>query len=131
MNCLNHEQINAMLSGNAPLAWLAHTADCDACAQALAHATEQLPSVSPPPGLPAQITARARQIQQQESLRSYALRVVAAVAAVLILLFSGVFNHLASLSDHLPQVQAAIASFTTEFLDFTTQEDPPNAPTTQ
>ena len=129
MNCLTHEQLHALLCGTSSareqMDWLEHTSQCDACAEMLALHTARLPCVKAPP------MALAKPSPRQESLRSYTLRVVAAMAAALILLFSGAFRLLFELPEALPEIQQNVQSVITEFLDFTidfTQGGTPDAP---
>ena len=121
MNCLSYDQIDALLNGMSPpeesMACLEHTAHCDACAQRLASRTVELPCAQPPAGLAAETLARARGRGRQDSLRSYSLRVLAAMAAALVLLFSGAFGFLANLPEELPDIGKGIATIT-EYFDF-------------
>jgi len=113
MNCLTFEQLDTLLCGMASVQeqmdWLAHTSDCNACAEALALRTAQLPSVKAPP------IVLAKPKPTQESLAHYTLRVIAAMAAALILLFSGAFQFLGELPETLPEIQANIQTAITEF----------------
>jgi len=127
MKCLTHEQLDMLLCGMASVQeqmdWLEHTSECDACAEALALRTAQMPSVKAPRGMRSQVLAKT-QAKQQESMMHYTLRVVAAMAAALILVFSGAFAFLEELPETLPEIQAnihmAITEFSfTEFFDFT------------
>ena len=133
MKCLTHEQIDALLCGTTSAQeqadWLEHVVDCDACAEALARRTAQLPCAAPPVGITSQVLAKTRAKPRQESLRNYTLRVVAAMAAALILLFSGAFQFLFELPEVLPEFGQNIQTAITEFFDFT-QGGSPDAPET-
>ena len=126
MNCLTHEQLNALLCGTSSareqMDWLEHTSQCDACAEMLALQTARLPCVKAPP------MALARPKPRQESLRSYTLRVVAAMAAALILLFSGVFQFLFELPETLPELRQSVQIVITDFFEDVTQGGTPDAP---
>jgi len=99
---------------------LEHTLSCDDCAALLWQANGALPAVAPPPGMEQRVLERAHARPKQESLRSYTLRVVAAMAAALILLFSGAFYRLANLPEELPDIGKGIATITEYFdIDFT------------
>jgi len=116
VNCLSREQIEALLNGAASLEEMEHTATCDACAEALALHTMRLPIAQPPAGLHAQALSQARDASRRESLRGYSLRVLAAMAAALILLFSGAFGFLGSrLPEALPRLGESIQSITGYF----------------
>ena len=119
MNCLSYDQMDRLLGGIAsPEAMLEHIAQCDVCAEALALRTVQLPCAEAPRGLYAGALAKTRAAGRRESLRSYSLRVLAAMAAALILLFSGAFRFLVNLPEELPKLGASIQSITEKF-DFT------------
>ena len=129
MNCLTHEQFDTLLCGTSSVQeqmdWLAHTSQCDACAERLALRTAQLPCVKAPP------MALAKPKPRQESLGHYTLRVLAAMAAALILLFGGAFQFLFELPEALPEIQTSIRTVITDFFeDFTdfTQGGTPDAP---
>jgi len=126
MICLNKNQINALLCGDTSageqMAMLEHIAGCDACAEALATRTAQLPQTEPPKGILSQILTKTQVKPRQESLRSYTLRVVAAMAAALILLFSGAFQFLLELPDELPEMRHNIRISITEFFESNKEE---------
>jgi len=107
-----------LLNGAPSEAALEHAARCDACAEALARRTLERPCAAPPPGMAAQVLAQARDTRRRESLRSYSLRVFAAMAATLILLFSGAFRFLGNLPEALealPKLGANLQSITEYF----------------
>jgi len=115
MNCLNDNQLNELLLERllvAPdLDLLEHVTQCEACAARLAERTLALPTLEPPVGLQNEILQKVKAkpvAQNPESLGAYALRVFAAMAAVLILLFSGAFNKLAELPQNLPKLKDQI-----------------------
>jgi anti-sigma factor RsiW len=101
------EELHGLLCGTVTterqMELLAHIAQCDVCAQALAAQTDLLAQTSPPAGFAERTLLRAHPVRPektappQESLRSYSLRVIAALAAALALLFSGVFQKLTQL----------------------------------
>ena len=123
MNHLTNKELGPLLSGALPLeertALLEHALSCEACAALLWQANESLPAVPPPPGMEARILEAARVKPRQESLRSYALRVFAAMAAALVLLFSGAFRKLAQLPRDLPKYSQSIRMQFYEFIDLT------------
>jgi len=123
MSHLTENQVRLLLGGALPpeehVALLEHTLSCDDCAALLWAGNAALPAVTPPPGMEARVLERARQKPRQESLRSYALRVAAAMAAALILLFSGAFQKLAQLPENLPKISQSIRTQITEFIDLT------------
>jgi len=113
-----------MLSGALPpeaqAELLEHALACDDCAALLWQANAELPEIAPPPGFEARVLERTRTAKpKQESLRSYALRVFAAMAAALILLLSGVFQRLEFLPRDLPKLGDSIRAQFTEFIDMT------------
>jgi len=110
MTCLSNEQLQRLLCAAPGLELLEHVAACEACAARLAEQTLALPMLEPPAGLPQEILRKTRPVQPAESLGSYALRVFAAMAAVLVLLFSGAFDKLASLPKDLPKLKDQIAT---------------------
>jgi len=122
MSHLTQSQLNSLLSGALPpeerAALLEHALACDECAALLWQANQALPAIAPPPGMAQRVLERAHEKPRQESLRSYALRVVAAMAAALILLFSGAFQKLAQLPQDLPRVGESIRAQITEFIDY-------------
>jgi len=89
---------------------LEHITACEACAARLAKRTTSLPTLAPPAGLRHEILRKTRPVQPAENLRSYALRVFAAMAAVLVLLFSGAFEKLATLPQELPRITEQIST---------------------
>ncbi|MDR1464239.1 MAG: hypothetical protein LBJ11_02910 [Oscillospiraceae bacterium] len=137
MNHIEDEAFRGLLGGSLPPETLRrvleHVAWCDGCAGRLAELTEALP----PPELPADLTdriyAKAKVVpfpqQRQnrpESLRSFTLRVLAAMAATLILLFSGTFHKLGQLdfnavSQAVHQSVVGLTQFTDQL--FTSKED--------
>jgi len=123
MNCLSYDQIDALLCGTTSaqeqITMLEHVSLCDSCAEALALQTDQLPRVEPPKGMIPQVLSETHIKSKQESLARYSLRVIAAMAAALILLFSGAFSFLLDLPKQLPELQQSIQSSITEFFDFT------------
>ena len=120
MSHLAQKQIDFLLAGGLPLeehtALLEHALACAACAALLWQANAQLPAIAPPLGLQARVLERAHEQPRQETLRSYSLRVIAAMAAALILLFSGVFQKLAQLD--LPKLNESIQTQFTELIDY-------------
>ena len=120
MSHLTQSQINSLLSGalspreRADL--LEHTLACDECAALLWQTNAELPEIAPPLGLEARVLERAHKAPRAETLRSYTLRVFAAMAAALILLFSGVFRKLAQLD--LPKLNQSIQTQFTEIIDY-------------
>lgn len=124
MNHFTQVQLHSLLGGALPpderAVLLEHALDCDACAALLWQANQALPAVNPPAGMQARILERTRGEPQPESLRSYALRVFAAMAAALVLLFSGAFQKLARLD--LPQLSQDIRAQVTIFIDSTKEE---------
>ena len=120
MSHLTQSQLNSLLSGALPpeerAALLEHALACDECAALLWQANEALPVIAPPPGMEQRVLERAHEKPRQESLRSYALRVVAAMAAALILLFSGAFQKLAQLN--IPKLSQNIQTQFTELIDY-------------
>jgi len=118
--CLTQAKMEQLLCGAPPLeeriALLEHIAECDVCAEAIAAQTMRLPCVPMPPDLTGQTLARAR-ARKQESLGQYALRVFAAMAAALILLFTGAFGFLTRLPDEVPKLRETIQAQVTEFFD--------------
>jgi anti-sigma factor RsiW len=117
---LTQTQLHSLLSGALPAqereALLEHALACADCAQLLWQANEQLPAVSPPPGMERRVLERAHEKPKQESLRSYSLRVLAAMAAALVLLFSGLFQRLARLD--VPKLSRDIQTQITELFDY-------------
>ena len=110
MDCLNNDQLNACLRASPDLELLEHMAQCELCATRLAEHTLALPVLVPPAGLQNEVmqkirTKAAATIKRPESLGSYAMRVLVAVAAVLVLLFSGTFDRLAALPQDLPKIK--------------------------
>jgi len=97
-------------------ALLEHALACDGCAALLWQANDALPEIAPPLGMEQRILERARQKPKQESLRSYSLRVIAAMAAALLLLLSGAFQRLARLD--VPKLGQEIQTQLTETIDF-------------
>lgn len=134
-DCLSEGQLENLLCAAPDPALLAHVAGCEDCAAKLAAFTLALPLLEPPAGLQNEVLRKTRtpQARQSESLGSYALRVFAAMAAVLALLFSGVFDKIASLPENLPRLTAQIsAQLSTLNSQLSTQkEDIPNAPEPQ
>ena len=117
---LTELQLHSLLEGALPLeeqtALLEHALACDDCAALLWRANETLPEIAPPSGFEARVLERARVKPKQETLRSYALRVVAAMAAALILLFSGAFGKLSQLD--LPKIGHDIQTQFNELIDY-------------
>ena len=126
MNCLNDNQLNELLHASSPdLELLEHVTQCEACAARLAELTLALPVLEPPAGMQEEILQKATEkpalklvakpttvktAQKPESLGAYALRVFAAMAAVLVLLFSGAFEKLAALPQELPKLKDQIVT---------------------
>jgi len=112
--------LHSLLSGALPSqeseALLEHALACDGCAALLWQANEAMPAVAPPLGMEQRILERARKAPRPESLRSYSLRVLAAMAAALILLFSGAFRKLAQLD--VPKLSQDIQTQITEIFDY-------------
>jgi len=119
---LTQTQLHSLLAGTLPSrareTLLEHVLSCGGCAALLWQANQALPEITPPPGMEARILERAHEKPRQESLRSYALRVLAAMAAALILLFSGAFQKLAQLPEELPKLTQSIQAQFTEFIDY-------------
>ena len=112
MTCLDDNQLNELLHASPDLDLLEHAAQCEACTARLAERTLALPVLEPPAGLQGEILQKARAKptiktaeKPAESLGAYALRVFAAMAAVLVLLFSGTFEKLAELPQSLPKLK--------------------------
>jgi len=124
MDCLTNEQLKNLLCAAPDLAQLEHAAACEACAARLADRALALPMLEPPAGMRQEILREASARASGESLRSYALRVFAAMAAVLVLLFSGAFDKLAGLPQELPRLKEQIVTI---FM----KEDSPHAPEAQ
>jgi len=121
---LTDKQIECMLTGALPpqaqAELLEHALACDDCAALLWQANADLPEIAPPPGFETHVLERTRTAKpKQESLRSYALRVFAAMAAALILLLSGAFQRLEFLPRDLPKLGDSIRTQFTEFIDMT------------
>ena len=120
MNHFTQPQLHGLLSGALPArereALLEHALACGECAALLWQANEALPEIAPPPGMDRRILERARKAPRPETLRAYSLRVLAAMAAALILLFSGAFQKLAQLD--LPKLSQSIQTQITEFIDY-------------
>ena len=118
MSHLTQTQLHSLLTGTLPdgecETLLEHTLSCDGCAALLWQANEALPAVAPPPGMEARVLERAHKAPRTESLRSYTLRVVAAMAAALVLLFSGLFQRLTRLDKFSQEIQTQF----TEFIDY-------------
>lgn len=128
MSHLTNDQFELLLRCKPPLELLEHAACCDECAQALAQRAMRLPMTAPPPGMIPGTLAKAQARAARESLGHYSLRVFAAMAAALILLFSGAFKFLSNLPEELPKARASI----TEFFDFDfTKEETPHASESQ
>jgi anti-sigma factor RsiW len=117
---LTQTQLHSLLAGALPEsereALLEHALACEDCAALLWRANEQLPEIAPPAGMNARILERAHARPKQESLRTYSLRVLAAMAAALVLLFSGVFQRLARLD--VPRLSQEIQAQITEIFDY-------------
>jgi len=115
---LTQTQLHSLLAGALPPGesetLLEHTLSCGGCAALLWQANEALPAVAPPSGMEQRVLERAHARPKQESLRAYTLRVVAAMAAALILLFSGLFQRLAQLDKFSQEIQTQI----TEIFDY-------------
>ena len=120
MSHLKPTQLHSLLAGALPPgereALLEHALACDGCAALLWQANDALPEIAPPLGMEQRILERARQKPKQESLRSYSLRVIAAMAAALLLLLSGAFQRLARLD--VPKLGQEIQTQLTETIDF-------------
>jgi ferric-dicitrate binding protein FerR (iron transport regulator) len=123
MTCITQAQLETLLSGALPpqerAALLEHALACGGCGEALWQANAALPAAPPPPGLEARVFERAHARPRQESLRAYSLRVFAAMAAALALLFTGAFQKLAQLPQDLPRLSQSIQAQITELFDFT------------
>jgi hypothetical protein len=118
LNCLNESQLYDLL--RAPEAdALGHVAACETCAARLAELTMELPTTPPPAGLRGEI-ARVVYAPPTESFGHYALRAFAAMAAALVLLFSGAFERLATLPQKVLTHQ--IAAFFEKESDYFAQE---------
>ena len=119
-NHLTQTQLHSLLGGALPSreseALLEHALACGDCAALLWQANEALPAIAPPLGMEQRILERAHQKPRQESLRAYSLRVLAAMAAALILLFSGAFRKLAQLD--VPKLSQEIQTQITEIFDY-------------
>jgi len=117
---LTQPQLHSLLGGALPpeerIALLEHALACGECAALLWQANGALPEIAPPAGFGQHILERAHKAPRTESLRAYALRVFAAVAAALILLFSGAFQKLTQLD--LPTLGRDIQTQFTEFIDY-------------
>jgi len=113
-----HSLLRGALPPHEHEALLEHALACDDCAALLWQANDRLPAIPPPLGMEARTLERARQKPRQESLRAYALRVIAAMAAALVLLFSGAFQKLELLPRDLPKFSESIRSQFTEIIDF-------------
>jgi anti-sigma factor RsiW len=117
---LTQTQLHSLLAGTLPgresEALLEHALACDGCAALLWQANEALPAAAPPLGMEARILESARKAPRAESLRSYSLRVLAAMAAALILLFSGLFQRLAQLD--VPKLGRDIQAQFTGIIDY-------------
>jgi len=133
MGCFTETQLHSLLRGTLPpeereaLLWeraalLEHALACEACAERLWQANAALPAASPPPGLEQRVLEAAHAGPRQESLRAYTLRVVAAMAAALTLLFTGAFQKLAQLPQDLPEISQTIRTQITIFVDSTKAE---------
>jgi len=120
MGHLTQSQRHSLLAGALPpaerAALLEHALACDECAALLWRTNAQLPAIAPPPGMERRTLERARKGPRSESLRSYSLRVLAAMAAALILLFSGAFQKLAQLD--VPALSRNIQAQFTEIIDY-------------
>jgi len=121
MSHLTQKQIDFLLAGGLPeaehAALLEHALACDACAALLWQSNAALPEIAPPPGIEQRVLERARRAGRPESMRSYALRVVAAMAAALVLLFSGMFQRLVQTG--VPKLGQSIQTQFTELIDYT------------
>jgi len=113
-----HRLLSGALPSQARETLLEHALACGDCAALLWQANEALPAIAPPPGMEARILERARKAPRSESLRSYSLRVLAAMAAALILLFSGAFRKLELLPRDLPKFGESIRTQFTEIIDY-------------
>ena len=130
MNHANHltfEQIHSLLQGAAPpverAALLEHVLECEDCAALLYERSAELPAAVPPVGMEERILEAVRKAPERrerkpETLRSYALRVFAAMAAALILLFSGAFKQLDRFTRSLPELSSNLRTQISEFFDF-------------
>ena len=133
MSCLNQEQLNTLLCGAPPLeeriAMLEHVSACETCAEALANRTTALPRVEPPAGMRSQTLSKAqvKTKQERESLGRYSLRVLAAMAAALVLLFSGAFRFLGNLPEELSKAREGIQAIT-QYFDFNFAKEDTHAP---
>ena len=120
MSHLKPTQLHSLLTGALPPgereSLLEHALACDGCAALLWQANDALPEIAPPLGMEQRILERVRQKPRQESLRSYSLRVIAAMAAALVLLFSGTFQRLARLD--VPKLGQEIQTGFTEIIQF-------------
>ena len=120
MSHLTQTQLHSLLSGALPdaerEALLEHALACDGCAALLWEANTALPEIAPPLGMEQRILENARKAPRSESLRSYSLRVLAAMAAALVLLFSGLFQRLAQLD--VPKLSQEIQAQFTEMIDY-------------
>ena len=126
MRHLTQKQLHSLLGAALPprerAALLEHVLACEGCAAALYRANAELPAVAPPKGMERRILSAARERPshekpRQESLRAYSLRVLAAMAAALVLLFTGTFQKLAELD--LPGISQSIRTQITQFIDST------------
>jgi len=117
---LTQTQLHSLLAGTLPAqeseALLEHALACDSCAALLWQENAALPEIAPPLGMEQRILERTHQKPKQESLRSYSLRVLAAMAAALVLLFSGLFQRLAQLD--VPKLSQDIQAQFTEMIDY-------------
>ena len=132
MSHLTQKQLHSLLRGS-PLppegcddallreraALLEHALACEDCAALLYQANTELPEIAPPAGMERRILEAARERPRQESLRAYTLRVFAAMAAALLLLFTGTFQRLAQLPQELPEISQSIQTQIVEFIDLT------------
>ena len=128
MTHLTQSQLKSLLSGTLPpkerASLLEHALACDDCASLLCEANAALPALAPPPGMEVRILEAAQEKSRRDSLRAYTLRVVAAMAAALILLLTGAFQKLAQLPQGIPQLSQSIQTSISDFIDSTKEAFP-------
>ncbi|MCL2107482.1 MAG: hypothetical protein FWH26_10565 [Oscillospiraceae bacterium] len=122
---LDELQLRALLAGSlrieARCALLEHLSGCADCADTLLALSEKLPLAEPPAGFEARVWERlpaarpeGRRQGSSESLRIYSLKVCVALAATLILLFSGALKRLC---DFVPEQSQSFS----QGIDYVTQ----------